>query len=167
MDEVEIMPKKEEEYEIVPITPLRRLEERIKRIEMSTVVPQIQNLITQIIELIKTNQRLVDDMLRANNSLREELERTADKIDKLAKSMEELIEMIKAASVEELSSLIAKIEIPEIKELVKTQKELLDINNQILDALDALNRKIKAGTPVSQILAQYPGLKLRSEVKPR
>ncbi len=167
MDEVEIMPKNEEEYEVVPITPLRRLEERIKRIEMSTVIPQIQSLITQIIELIKTNQRLVDDMLRANNSLREELERTANKIEKLSKSMEELLEMIKAASAEELSSLVAKIEIPEMKELMKTQKELLDVNNQILEALDALNRKIRAGTPVSQILAHYPGLKLRSEVKPR
>ncbi len=167
MDEVEIMPKNEEEYEVVPITPLRRLEERIKRIEMNTVIPQIQSLITQIIELIKTNQRLVDDMLRANNSLREELERTANKIEKLSKSVEELVEMIKAASAEELSSLVAKIEIPEMKELMKTQRELLDVNNQILEALDALNRKIRAGTPVSQILAHYPGLKLRSEVKPR
>lgn len=162
MDEVEIVSKDEEAYEVVPITPLRRLEERIKKIEMSTVVPQIQSLITQIIELIKTNQRLVDDIMRANASLREELSRTADKIDKLAKSMNELIEMIKAASEEELSSLMTRVEIPEIKELVKMQKDLLETNERILEGIEQLNRKIKAGTPVSHILAQYPNLRLKT-----
>lgn len=162
MDEVEIVSRDEEAYEVVPITPLRRLEERIKKIEMSTVVPQIQSLITQIIELIKTNQRLVDDIMRANNSLREELSRTVDKINKLTKSMEELIEMIKSASEEELSSLLTRVEIPEIKELVKMQKDLLDTNQRILEGIEQLNRKIRAGTPVSHILAQYPNIKLKS-----
>jgi len=162
MDEVEIVSKDDEAYEVVPVTPLRRLEERIKKLEMSTVIPQIQSLITQIIELIKTNQRLVDDIIRANNSLREELSITADKINKLVKSMEELIEMIKSASEEELSSLITRIEIPEIKELVKTQKDLLETNQKILEGIEQLNKKIRAGTPVSHILAQYPHIKLKT-----
>ena len=161
MEEVEILSKDDEAYEIVPITPLRRLEERIKRIESSTVVPQIQSLITQIIELIKTNQRLVDDIMRANASLREELSRTAERINKLTKSMEELIEMIKA-SAEELGTFPARIEIPEIKELVNSQKELIETNQRILETLESLNRKIKSGTPVSHILSQYPNIRLRS-----
>lgn len=162
MDEVEIQAKDEESYEVVPITPLRRLEERIKKIESSTLVPQIQNLITQIIELIKTNQRLVDDIMRANHELREELSVTAEKINKLTKSLEELMNMIKASSEEEISSLLTKVEIPEIKELVKMQKDLIETNERILESIEALNKKIKVGTPVSHILAQYPNIKLRS-----
>ena len=115
MEEVEIMPRKDEEtYEIIPVTPLRRLEERIKRLEASTTLPQLQNLINQIIDLIKTNQRLVDDVMRANHELREELARIPEKIDKLTSSINELLELIKSASEEEVSA-PAPLELPELK----------------------------------------------------
>ncbi len=162
MEEVEIAPRENETYEVVPLTPLRRLEERIKRIEMSTTLPQLQNLINQIIDLIRTNQKLVDDVLRANQELREELARIPEKIDGLTKSLNELIDMIKEAASTEESNISTSIEIPEIKDMVEMQKEILKINKNMLEAIEELNQKIKTGTPVSHIITKYPNLKIRS-----
>ncbi len=162
MEEVEITAKDNETYEVVPLTPLRRLEERIKRIEMSTTLPQLQNLINQIIDLIRTNQKLVDDVLRANQELREELARIPDKIDGLTKSLNELIDMIKAAASSEEESITTNIQLPELREMVEMQKEILKTNKHMLEAIEELTQKIKPGTPVSHIITKYPNIKIRS-----
>ncbi|MEM5771934.1 MAG: hypothetical protein QXF15_02345 [Candidatus Aenigmatarchaeota archaeon] len=160
----------ESEYEVIPVKPIRSLEKRISELERATIsagIPQIQSLIGQIIELIKTNQRLIDEIVRADNELRNELSKIPSKIDDLIFNMKSLIEMIKAAGEVETTPGISQEAIKPLSDLmqklVEQNQKLVDANQAVLESLDSINRKLKAGTPISTLMSQYPGLKIRRE----
>ena len=81
------MSEEDVSYEIIPITPIKKLEERIDKMETSGSATQVQNLINQIIELIRSNQKIVNDVIQANAELRNELSKLPSKIDDLIDTM--------------------------------------------------------------------------------
>ena len=56
----------DEEYEIVPLNPIRRMEKRVERLEKSGTTSET---IRELIEIVKTHQRVIDDMVRINSEL--------------------------------------------------------------------------------------------------
>lgn len=56
----------DEEYEIVPLNPIRRMEKRVERLEKSGTTSET---IRELIEIVKTNQRVIDDMVRINSEM--------------------------------------------------------------------------------------------------
>ena len=55
----------DEEYEVIPTSPIRRLEKRLSKVETVSSSAETRRLIEQIIELIKSNQRIIDDVVKA------------------------------------------------------------------------------------------------------
>jgi len=162
------MPEEEEGYEIIPVTPLKKLEKRIEKIEASGTIPQLQALITQIIDLIRSNQKIVNDVVQANTELRNELSRIPSKIDELIKSMKDFISLIEAAGKEEIAAPATesfKPMVEQLQKMVEQNQRLLESNEEMINKLDNIEKKIRGGTPVSRILSSYPGMRLRREVK--
>jgi len=157
----------EESYEIIPVTPLKKLEHRMERIEQAGTVPQLQSLINQILELIRSNQKIVNDVIQANAELRNEFSKLPSKIDELTTTMKNFISMVEAAGKEEISPPSPEMFKPmteQLQKLVEQNQKLVENNQVVIEQLDSLNRKIRGGTPVSQLLTSYPGMKLRREV---
>lgn len=165
-EEVEIAEGKND-YEIMPITPIRRLEKRMEQLEETTStvsMPQVQSLVMQIIDLIRTNQKLIDEIVRADTQLRNELSRLPGKIDELVSAMKTFMDLVRAAGAEEtLSPEAMKPVAEQIGKLVEQNQKLVENNQQILDSLAEISKRMRTGTPVSSLLTAYPGLKLRSE----
>jgi methyl-accepting chemotaxis protein len=162
------MPEGEiESYEIVPVTPLKKLEKRIERLEQSGTIPQLQALINQIIELIRSNQKIVNDVIQANTELRNEISRLPSKLDDLITTMKSFISLVEAAGKEEISTPTESLKpiSEQLQKMIEQNQKLLESNQAILEQLDSMNRKLKGGTPVSHLLASYPRLKLRKEVR--
>ena len=158
----------DESYEIIPVTPLKRLEKRMERIESAGTVPQLQSLINQIIELIRSNQKIVNDVIQANTELRNEMSRLPSKIDEMTITMKSFISLIEAAGKEEVSAPGPEIMKPvteELKKMVEQNQKILESNQAMLDKLDNLSSRPRRGTPVSELLTSYPGIRLRREVK--
>jgi len=152
--------------EIIPVTPIRRLERRIEAVEKAGTIPQLQSLITQIIELIRSNQKLVADVIRANSELRNELSKLITKMDELITTVKSFMALVRVAGEEEIvGPSVAAGPSPELTEqfesIAEQNKALIEGNKAILEALENINRKIKAGTPVSQLLKSYPKIKIR------
>jgi len=137
----------DEEYEIIPTSPLRKLEQRISRIESSTSSSEIQRLIEQIIELIKSNQKIIDDVIKADSELRNEISKIPGKLDQLLSSMNEFIELLKTASTEEAVSDISKdvMEplVKKISELVEQNKKSLEVSQATLTSLGIIDKRLK------------------------
>ena len=164
-EEVELT-QKGEGYEVIPITPIRRLEKRMESMESAGTIPQLQSLISQIIELIRGNQRIVEEIVRANSELRNELSKMPPKIDELTGGMREFINMIKAAGESEMTAPSPETMRPmneSLSRLIEQNQKMVEGNQSILDALDKLGNKVRSGTPVSSLLSSYPGLKLRRD----
>ncbi len=162
------MSEEDVSYEIIPVTPIKRLEERMEKIESSGFNPQFQNLINQIIELIRNNQKIVNDVIQANNDLKNELSRMPSKIDELIGTMNNFLSLIEAAGREEVSSPqqvnadVFKPMVDELKKVSEQNQKLVESNQMVLEELDKMSRKLKGGTPVSSLLSSYP---LRKDLK--
>src|SRR3989344_1196352 len=165
-DEVEIREGSRDDYEVVPLSPIRRIERRLEDVEKAGNVPQLQNLIVQIVELIKGNQTVVNEVLAANASLRNELSRVPPKIDELTVSLKRLINLIEAAGRDEVTAPGPEAMKPlneSFQKMLDMNQKMLENNEAMMEALDSINKKMKSGTPVSQLLSSYPSLKIRKE----
>ena len=56
----------EDEYEIVPINPLRKLERRVDEVEKAGVAA---DTVKELVDIVKANQRIVDDIVRVNSDM--------------------------------------------------------------------------------------------------
>jgi seryl-tRNA synthetase len=123
--------KKQEEFELIPVTPLRRLEKRIEELEKKASINE-RELYREIIQIVRMNQEIVDALIKANDSLRIELSKLPLKIEELTKKIDELLELIKAAGEEEAKPTIDN------KPLIEKIEKLTEINNKILENNEAL-----------------------------
>jgi len=139
----------DEEYEVIPTSPIRRLEKRLERMEDTSSTSQVQKLMEQVIELIKSNQRIIDDVVKANAELRDELSRIPGKIDKLVGTMNEFMEILKASAEEETSGggaigpEVMKPLADKLTEMVDQNKKSLEGNQSMLVALDTIDKRLK------------------------
>jgi len=160
----------EESYQIIPVTPIRRLEKRLDGLERGGTVPQLQNLMNQIIELIRSNQKIVNDVIRANTELRNELSRIPPKMDDMIMTMKNFIGLVEAAGKDEISSPSPESMKPLedlLKKMVDQNEKLLEGNEAVVDQLNILGKKMRGSTPVSRIVSAYPGMRIRRDMKRR
>jgi hypothetical protein len=148
-----------EEYELVPVTPLRRLEKRMERIESSTPI-DARGIMADVIDIVRMNQLLVDELAKANDALRIELSKLPGKLDEVTTQLKDLISFIKASGEEEsvgITQEAMKPVVDKLDEIVKTNKELSEKNDSLLELLDQIGKRLKGPAtgpmPVKQLLA--------------
>ena len=137
----------EDEYEIIPTSPLRRLERRISQVETSSSSSEVQRLIEQIIELIKSNQRIIDDVIKADAELRDEISKVPGKIDELLSSMHEFMEILKSSATEDTVSDISKDVmqplVGKMTELIEQNKKNIEVGQATLTSLGIIDKRLK------------------------
>jgi mevalonate kinase len=138
----------DEEYEVIPTSPIRRLEKRLEKMEDTSSTSQVQKLMEQVIELIKSNQRIIDDVVKANAELRDELSRIPGKMDKLIGTLNDFMEILKAASEEEstgggIGPEVMKPLADKLGELVEQNKKSLETNQTMITALETIDKRLK------------------------
>lgn len=138
------MPEKEqEEFELIPLSPLRRLEKRIDQIETKSGGDS-KDFIKEIVDIIRMNQQIVDELAIANDALRIELSKIPGRMDELINNLHELISFIKASAVEEapgptnFQPLVEKLD-----QLVQENRKIAEINKNLLESMDELQNKLK------------------------
>lgn len=137
----------DDEYEIIPTSPLRRLEKRINQVESSSASSEVQRLIEQIIELIKSNQRIIDDVIKADAELRDEISRVPGKIDELLSSMHEFMEILKTSATEETVTDISKDVmqplVNKMTEMIEQNKKTVEVGQASLTSLGIIDKRLK------------------------
>jgi len=138
----------EDEYEVIPTSPVRRLEKRIEKMEDVSSTSQVQKLMEQVIELIKSNQRIIDDVVKANTELREELTKIPGRIDRLLETMNSFMNILKEASEEEEKETTIGPEAfkpltDKMNELIEQNQKSLENNQGMISALDTIDKRLK------------------------
>ena len=145
--EVEI---ESDDYEVVPVGPIRRLEERIKKMERDKEGFAYESFMREILELIQSNQKLVDEIVKANDSLRDELAKIPGKIDELLKSWREFIEILKEVSGTEAST----------ANITKQFNMLMEQNQQMLESIKTMKSHRRTESSI-EAPKKYPKIKIR------
>jgi methyl-accepting chemotaxis protein len=137
----------DDDYEIIPTSPLRRLEKRINQVERTSTTSETQRLIEQIIELIKSNQRIIDDIIKADAELRDEMSKVPGKIDELLSSMHEFMEILKTSATEETVTDISKDVmqplVNKMNELIEQNKKNVEVGQASLTSLGIIDKRLK------------------------
>jgi chromosome segregation ATPase len=151
-------------YEIIPITPIKKLEERIDKMESSGPTTNLQGLMNNMIELIRSNQKIVNDVIRANSDLRNELSKLPAKIDDLISTMNNFLSLVEAGSREDVtetpkpdfSAETLKPVVEELKKISEQNQKMVESNESVMEELSKVSKRVRGGMPVSALLSNYP-----------
>ena len=137
----------DEDYEVIPTSPIRKLESRLGRLESSSGASEVQRLTEQMIELIKSNQRIINDVVKSDSELRSEISRLPVNLENLIAKMDEFLELMKATAtddaVEGMSEKAVAPLVNKINELVVQNKKSLDTNQAVLANLNSIDNRLK------------------------
>src|SRR3990172_2900377 len=87
------MPQEEhhDEYELVPMNPILKMERRVERIEK---LGSSQDLIQQLMDIVRTNQQVVDDIVKINSDMISRVSILSDTVSNLTMKMQGLMEKL-------------------------------------------------------------------------
>ena len=114
MEEVE-----NEEYELIPINPIRKLEKRMEQIEK--VVPKIAS--EELLNALSTNQKLVDDLVKINTELIAKISALTSTTQQLVTNFSDFLQRIEV-SEETPSAVVPEEKVSEEERLAKLEKRL-------------------------------------------
>lgn len=139
--------EKHDEYELVPMSPLRRMEKRIELLEQSGTMDG-KEFYREMVDIIRMNQQIVDELAKANDALRIEISKLPAKMEELISHMKELISFIKASATEEtiMGTTDSKPLNQKLEELVETNKKIVENNKAVLGVLEDLGNKLSRPT---------------------
>jgi len=135
----------EKEYELIPVSPIRRLEKRLERLE-STSTGISTDVFKDMIDIMRMNQQIVDELARSNDALRIELSKLPGKLDELISQMKELISFIKSSGEEEtvgITQEAMKPVVDKLDELIKSNKAMSERNESLLEVLDEISKRLR------------------------
>jgi hypothetical protein len=146
--------EKQDEFELVPMSPIRRLERRLEHIE-STSGTDSKGVLAEMIDIIKMNQMLVDELAKANDALRIEVSRLPGKMEELINHLTELLAYIKASAVDEaVPSSAFKPLTDKFDQLIETNRKIAEGNQNMISALEEIDKKLKR--PAVPMMAPRP-----------
>ncbi len=133
------------DYEMIPASPIRKLEQRLVKLESISSSSEVQKLIDQIIELIKSNQRIINDVIKSDSELRSEISGLPVSIGNLIAKMDEFLGILKttAGDDEDLSQQAMAPLVDKINELVDQNKKTLETNQAVLANLTSIDNRLK------------------------
>lgn len=147
MDEVEL--HGDDEVEMIPVSPIRRMEKRLEAIERSTVSAGGSSgnfLVKEMLETMKGSQKLVDDIVIANHKLVDEIAKTNAKLS-------ELVELIKAAGETEMGT-----SVDAFKPIADKLDKLIESNENLSTTIEDSMKK-KVPTVPTKVRLPYPPIK--------
>ena len=146
----------EEEYELIAMSPVRRLEKRVETIEKGSGV-DAKEFMREIVDIVRMNQQIVDEMAKSNDALRIELSKLPGRIEELVGHLNELLSYIKASAAEDTPAANAMKPVADkLDVLIDMNKKLIETNQGVVSNMEEMEKKMKR--PL-----QPPGLQQRRQ----
>jgi cytochrome c-type biogenesis protein CcmH/NrfF len=136
----------DEYYELLPVSPIKKLKkelDEIKKAVASSNSTQIQNeLMKEIMETVKMNQRVVEDIVKSNAALQTKMSEMIIVMNRLIEEISIMGESFKKAA--EALTIEAKNERTEelLTKLLSEMSKLITQNQNILDSLTKLEKQM-------------------------
>ncbi|MCJ7428924.1 MAG: hypothetical protein MUP66_00865 [Candidatus Nanohaloarchaeota archaeon QJJ-5] len=156
-DEVELPSGDDsDEYEIIPMGPVRKLEKRIDELEKKKAGAGggsggNEDFVRDILDIMKANQKIVNDMVESTDQLHNSVQSLTGKMDTVIENMNEFMELLQQASEasleEDVSQNIGENVVNPIadrmNELHETNQKMLEGLGKIDESLNKLDKRMK------------------------
>lgn len=144
-DEVELPTDEDsDEYELLPMGPVRKLEKRIQELEQEKGGGASRNeLVSDILDIMKSNQKIVNDMVESTSQLHNSVETLIGKMDNVASNMNEFMELLQEASEASLKEDVSgDISEKVVEPLSKGMESLQETNEKMLQGLGKIDESL-------------------------
>jgi len=151
------MPGKDDEYELIQLSPLRKLEKRIDQLESATNF-DAKAFFQEFVDIVKMNQQLVDEVIKANNTLRVELARLPGKMEEMTRSLNELVSFIKAAAIEEANPAATesfKVMPDKLDKLIELNRKIVESNESLTNLMEVMDKKMRPVMPIKKPMPNF------------
>ncbi len=121
-------------------------------VQKDTEMGKSEHLIHDVIDILKSNQEIVNSLVESNVELRNTVEDLANNVDDIVQKMDEFIELLHTASEvtleEDMTQNIGKEVLnPVVSTMTEKMQEMTDnitdTNKHILTALEDLDKRVK------------------------
>lgn len=85
------MPVEEEEYELVPIGPLRRIEKRMEKMERSG---SSSEMVKELIDVVRTNQKIIDEVVKINSEMINRVSELSAHVTQMTEKLNDFLERV-------------------------------------------------------------------------
>jgi chromosome segregation ATPase len=136
--------EKKEEYEMIPVSPLRRLEKRIEQLEAVSPAVDVKEIFREVVDVLRMNQQIVTEISKSNDALRLEISKLTINLQELTVRLNELLSYIKAAATEESFQPedTTKGLKEKMNELVEANKKIAQSNEEMISILEEIEKKL-------------------------
>jgi methyl-accepting chemotaxis protein len=152
----------EHEYELIPVSPLRKLEKRMDEVEKQSGAGGSKEFYRELVEIIRMNQQLVDELAKANDALRIELSRLPSRLEDMIAKLDEMVSFIKASAGEDIAAGPSvdtmKPVLDKLGEIVESNRKIVETNQGVVEALNDVKDKMKRPLPPPPGMIRRPPL---------
>lgn len=142
-DEVELSDPDSDEYEVIPLDPIRKLERRIDEMEQKSQLSREESLIRDVVDIMKTNQQMVNNMVDSTNNLKNSVEDLTHKMDTIIDDIGEFLDLLEEASEASLEQDINKnIKDSLVQPLTDQMEQIVETNQQMLEGLSSVGEHL-------------------------
>jgi uncharacterized phage infection (PIP) family protein YhgE len=139
---------KEEDYEVVPVGPMRKLERRMDELEQTSQKSDSDpELIRDVLDIMKSNQKVVNDMTESTHELKNEVEDLTHKMDEVVDNMNSFMDLLKEASEMDMEGEVVSDMEGRIAKTVNSQMEeigshIQQSNQEVADTIESMNQNL-------------------------
>ncbi len=84
----------DEEYELVPLNPIRKIERRLEEVEKKRTGGEINK---ELLDMARINQEVVDDLVKTNSKMTAKIAEMIDSTEKLTDKISSFIDRIEVS----------------------------------------------------------------------
>lgn len=143
-----------EDYEVVPVGPIRKLERRIDDMEEQAQKGggmgggRNDELVRDVLDIMKSNQKIVNDMTESTHELKNSVEDLTHKMDQVIDDMNSFMELLQDASETDLEGEVMKDVHSRVADAVGDRmqdvaNDMRESNQQVVDHLEQLNESVR------------------------
>ncbi|MEM5852769.1 MAG: hypothetical protein QXG39_05855 [Candidatus Aenigmatarchaeota archaeon] len=139
-----------EEYEIIPLSPLRKLEKRVEKLESISPAVDLKEIFKEVVDVLRMNQQIVNEISKSNDALRLELSKLTIKLEDLSNKLNEFLNYIRVAASEEVyqpENEVTRSLAGKINELIESSKKIAQSNDIMISILEEIEKKLSRPVP--------------------
>ena len=87
----------EEEYELIPLSPIRKLEKRLDRVEKGGAGG---DMMKELVDVVKTNQAIVEDIVKVNSEMMTKVSELSTTVAQLTEKLNDFMGKIEVVGEE-------------------------------------------------------------------
>ena len=155
-DEVQLGNMDDDDYEVIPLGPIRKLERRVEDLqEQQEQAEQTggggsanEELVRDILDIMKSNQKIVNDMTESTHELRNSVEDLTNKMDSVIDNMNQFMDLLNQASEMDMEGEVAGDIETRVANAIGDKmddmvSEVKNSNEQIADHLEDMNTQMR------------------------